>query len=454
MLTILGYLLIVAFLVLVIRQKLSPFTGLIIVSLVVGVILCLYSNIPLESILNWVKEGLFYKQQADGKISLGTMNPTVMILFAILYFSLMMNVGLFDPLCTYLIRKANGDPLKIMLVTAFTSSVVTLDGDGTTTILIITSAFLPLYKQMGLKLSNLAMLIILPCGLGNCLPWGGPLARAAAVLNLEVNALFVAILPILVVSFIYVFGMAYVMGIKERKRLGYVHGKQSIVTPEQINSMMNAIKHHEKELKRPQLFLFNLALTVALLVVLIMGWASGAIVFLLGTALALTVNYTATEQRERITANGGDAIAVASIIMAAGVFLGIFNGSGMAAAVANHMASLIPPSMGSHTALIFAVIGAIACFALPVDAYYFGILPVIAPVAYSFGITPTEIGVASFMGQALRYASPTVAWLFLLMNRTEMTLGQYQKEFFKWSLPMFFIFIFVAIVTGQLPTGF
>jgi len=453
MLTILGYLLIAAFLILVIRQKLSPFTGLIIVSLVVGVVLCLGSNIPLESILSWIKEGLFYKEQAGGKISLGTMNPTVMILFAILYFSLMMNVGLFDPLCIYLIRKANGDPLKIMLVTAFTSSVVTLDGDGTTTILIITSAFLPLYKQMGLKLSNLAMLIILPCGLGNCLPWGGPLARAAAVLKLEVNALFVAILPILAVSFIYVFGMAYMMGVKERKRLGYVHGRQSIVTPKQINSMMDAIKHHEKELKRPGLFWFNLSLTVILLVVLIMGWASGAIVFLLGTALALTVNYSAADQRERITANGGDAIAVASIIMAAGIFLGIFNGSGMAAAVANHMASLIPPSMGAYTALIFAFIGAIACFALPVDAYYFGILPVIAPVAYSFGITPTEIGVASFMGQALRYASPTVAWLFLLMSRTEMTLGQYQKEFFKWSLPMFFIFILVAILTGQLPTG-
>ncbi|MGR7122033.1 CitMHS family transporter [Klebsiella aerogenes] len=451
MVTILGYLLIAAFLVLVIRQKLSPFTGLIVVSLAAGAILCLTSDIPLDSILSWIKEGLFYTEKADGKIKLGTMNPTVMILFAILYFSLMMNVGLFDPLCTFLIRKANGDPLKIMMVTAFTSSVVTLDGDGTTTILIITSAFVPLYKRMGLKLSNLAMLIILPCGLGNCLPWGGPLARAAAVLNLEVNALFVAILPILAVSFIYVFGMAWMMGIKERKRLGYVYGKQAIVTPAQIRQMTDAIHNHEKVLKRPHLFLFNLLLTAILLFMLLMGWASGAIVFLVGTALALTVNYSAAEQRERITANGGDAIAVASIIMAAGCFLGIFNGSGMAAGVANSLASLIPPSMGGHTALIFAFIGAIACFALPVDAYYFGILPVIAPVAYSFGITPTEIGVASFMGQALRYASPTVAWLFLLMNRTEMTLGQYQKEFFKWSLPMFGIFIVVAIVTGQLP---
>ncbi len=453
MLTVLGYVLITSFLLLVIKQKLSPFTGLIVVSLVVGVLVCLVNGVPMGTIMTWVREGLFYSQNEAGKVSLGTVNPTVMILFAVLYFSLMMNVGLFDPLCTYLIRKANGDPLKIILVTAFTSAVVTLDGDGTTTILIITTAFLPLYKQMGMKLSNLAMLIILPCGLGNCLPWGGPLARAAAVLNVEVNTLFVAILPILGVSFLYVFFMAYLMGIKERRRLGFVKGENGIVTPAQILQMVNVIKDHDKELKRPRLFLFNLALTLGMLVILIAGWASGAVVFMLGTAIALTVNYSAVEQRERITANGGDAVAVASIILAAGCFLGIFNGSGMAGAVAEHMASLIPDSMGSHTALIFAFLGALACYALPVDAYYFGILPVVAPIAYKFGISPTEIGVASFMGQALRYASPTVAWLFLLMNRTEMTFGEYQKEFFKWSIPMFFIFLITAIVTGELPVG-
>ncbi len=453
MLTVLGYVLITSFLLLVIKQKLSPFTGLIVVSLAVGVLVCLVNGVPMGTIMTWVREGLFYSQNEAGKVSLGTVNPTVMILFAVLYFSLMMNVGLFDPLCTFLIRKANGDPLKIILVTAFTSAVVTLDGDGTTTILIITTAFLPLYKQMGMKLSNLAMLIILPCGLGNCLPWGGPLARAAAVLNVEVNTLFVAILPILGVSFLYVFFMAYLMGVKERKRLGFVQGANGIVTPAQILQMVNVIKDHDKELKRPRLFLFNLALTLGMLVILIAGWASGAVVFMLGTAIALTVNYSAVEQRERITANGGDAVAVASIILAAGCFLGIFNGSGMAGAVAEHMASLIPDSMGSHTALIFAFLGALACYALPVDAYYFGILPVVAPIAYKFGISPTEIGVASFMGQALRYASPTVAWLFLLMNRTEMSFGEYQKEFFKWSIPMFFIFLITAIVTGELPVG-
>lgn len=450
MLTALGYLLIVVFLVLVIKRKMSPFAGLIVVSLTAGILACVVNGIPVEKMLTWIREGLFYTVDAKGKVKMGTMNTTIMILFAILYFSLMMNVGLFDPLCKYLIKKAKGDPLKIIMVTAFTASVVTLDGDGTTTILIITAAFVPLFKRMGLKLSNLAMLIILPTGLGNCLPWGGPLARAAAVLNMEVNDLFVAMLPVLGASFIYVFFMAYIMGKNERKRLGYIPGEKAIVSQEQIAEMIAVIEENDKELKRPGKFVFNLILTLGMLTVLILGWVSGAFVFLIGTAIALAVNYSAKEQRERITANGGEAIAVTSIIIAAGCFLGILNGSGMAKAIAEHMASLIPASLGSHTAIIFAFLGAIACYALPVDAYYFGILPVVAPLAYQFGISPKEIGIASFMGQALRYASPTVPWLFLLMDRTEMSFGDYQKEFFKWSIPMFFIFILVAILTGQL----
>lgn len=452
MLTLLGYLLIVGFLVLVIKKKASAFTGLVVVSLVCGIAACYVTGVPLEKILLWIREGLFYTSEG-GKVRLGTVNPTIMILFAILYFSIMMNVGLFDPLCTYLIRKAKGDPLKVFLVTAFVSGVVTLDGDGTTTIMIVTSAFLPLYRQMGLKLSNLAILIILPCELGNCLPWGGPLARAAAVLNLEVNDLFVAMLPILGVSFLYVLAIAYIMGIRERKRLGYAVGGDKALTHEQVEAMVSVIVDHEQELKRPRLFLFNLVLTIGMLTLLILGIVNGATAFLLGTAIALAINYNDKEQRERITANGGDAIAVTSIIIAAGCFLGILNGSGMATAIANHIASLIPESMGGHIPLIFAFVGAIACYALPVDAYYFGVLPVVAPIAYKYGVTPTQIGMSSFMGQALRYASPTVAWLFLLMDRTEMSFAEYSREFFKWATPMFFLFIITAVLTGALPVN-
>ena len=125
--------------------------------------------------------------------------------------------------------------------------------------------------------------------------------------------------------------------------------------------------------------------------------------------------------------------------------------SGMADAMAANMASLIPESLGSHIPIIFAIVGAVACWALPVDAYYFGILPVIVPIAAEFGISGMQITMAAFMGQAIRYGSPTVAWLFLLIDRTEMNFGDYLKTFMKYALPMFVLFIITALVLGLFP---
>ena len=145
MLAFTAYFMIILFLVLVCSKKMSAFTGLIIAAVAGGIVACIATGSPLTDIFDWIRGGLFYTTDADGSVSLGTVNSGIMILFAVLYFSLMMNVGLFDPLCTFLIRKAKGDPLKVMMVTVLVASVVTLDGDGTTTILIVTAAFLPLF---------------------------------------------------------------------------------------------------------------------------------------------------------------------------------------------------------------------------------------------------------------------------------------------------------------------
>ncbi|MDI7741768.1 citrate:proton symporter [Lysinibacillus fusiformis] len=451
MLSLIAYLMIIIFMVLVITKKLTAFNGLIVSSLVAGIAAALVNGQDLSIIFDWIKEGLFVSVDESGEVSLGTINSAIMILFAILYFSLMMNVGLFDPLCTFLIRKAKGDPLKILLVTVLTASVVTLDGDGTTTILIITGAFVPLYKRMGLKLSYLAMLIIMPTTIGNILPWGGPLARASAVINVEVNELFVTFLPVMLIGLVYCIFLGYFFGMKERKRLGYVAGKSEIVTKEQIEEMCNSITNTDKEFKRPKLFIFNLVLTLLMMYALIEGITSGAIIFLIGTAIALVVNYNEKDQKDRLVENAGDALYVSSIIIAAGAFIGIFTGSGMADAIATSLISIIPESMGGHLSIFFSFIGAVACYALPVDGYYFGILPVVVPIAEGFGITPTEITMSALMGQAIRYASPLVPWLFLLIDKTEMTFGDYQKLFFKCAIPLFFIFLISSLLLGLFP---
>ena len=75
-----------------------------------------------------------------------TAKTGIILLFAILYFAIMLNTGLFDPVTRAMIRFAKGDPMKVLLATAIVAACVSLNGDGTTTTLICCTAFIPIYK--------------------------------------------------------------------------------------------------------------------------------------------------------------------------------------------------------------------------------------------------------------------------------------------------------------------
>ncbi|MGT2489519.1 SLC13 family permease [Cupriavidus basilensis] len=69
--------------------------------------------------------------------------PTgVMLMFAILYFGVMIDAGLFDPAVRVILRMVGGDPMKIVVGTFVLAVCVSLDGDGSTTYMITCAAML------------------------------------------------------------------------------------------------------------------------------------------------------------------------------------------------------------------------------------------------------------------------------------------------------------------------
>ncbi|GAA3909239.1 hypothetical protein GCM10023084_71830 [Streptomyces lacrimifluminis] len=110
-----------------------------------------------------------------GELILGGLSkvaPTgIMIAFAVLYFSLMVDAGLFDPLIHGLLRAAGGDPLRITVATAVLTLCVALDGDGASTFLITVSALLPVYKRLGMNPLVLSGVVCLGAGVMNMVPW-------------------------------------------------------------------------------------------------------------------------------------------------------------------------------------------------------------------------------------------------------------------------------------------
>lgn len=431
-LAFLGFGMIVVFMALIMAKKLSPFTSLIIIPVLFG-LLAGYGWDTLEYAMTGIKD---------------VASTFAMMTFAILYFGVMLTAGMFDPMVDKVVSWCKGDPLKVLVGTAVLAAFVSLDGDGTTTVMICCTAMIPIYDRLKIKKIYLATLIILQNCIMNLIPWGGPTARVMSVMKLDAGEILAPLVPGMVLSAIYVVGVSYYLGLKERKRLGVANAAASEVHKVEVSP-------EEQEWKRPKLILFNLALTAAVIVSLIMGLASSAILFGVGTAIALVVNYPDQKvQRKVISSLAPDMINVVMMVLGAGVLMGILNGpedAGMSNAIAQFLVSVIPESLGRYFAVIIAVISAPGTYLLNNDAFYYGVLPPLAATAEAYGFTSLQIGFAALMGQAFHFLSPLVPFIYLLMDQTEITLAQYQGYIFRWCVGIFVIFMAMGLALGYLP---
>lgn len=455
-LTILAWAMILVFLTLVITKKMQPFTALVLVPIVftvVGAFANQYAEkvakakeIAVSDVTMWDQIRIIGDWTVAGLTKTST--TAIMLLFAILFFSIMLNVGLFDPVTKFIIRVAGGDPVKVLVGTAAVSAAVSLNGDGTTTTLIVCTAFIPIYQKLNLKIMNLAVLLILMNTIMNLLPWGGPTARVISVLG-DVNeqTILNAVLPGMGVAIAYVLLVAFFLGMKERKRVGIQH-----LGHDEIEALTKPASPEEEALKRPKLIWINAIMTIGAVIMLVLGTFPSVFIFLVGTALAVLINYRSLkEQKARISDNAGDALQVSILVMAAGIFMGLFTNSGMSDALASSMIYMIPEQLGRFWGLVTAVISAPGTFFLSNDAFYYGVLPVFAEAGYRYGYTALEIGTASLLGQAFHLLSPLVAFIYLLLNLTGLDMGEWQKESAKWAIGIFVIFIAMAAITGSVP---
>lgn len=453
MLTIISWSMIAVFMFFIMRKKLTPFSALILIPLLftlIGSFLGLYTS-QVSELKEIANPTLIDQILIIGDWSVSGIRSVsvtgIMLLFAILYFAIMLNAGLFDPVTNKMIQFAKGDPLKILFATAVVAAAVSLNGDGTTTTLIVCTAFIPIYKKLNLKMMNLGVLTILMNTIMNLLPWGGPTARVISVLNLDEQEILRALTPGMIVAIVFMLGVSIYMGLKERKRIGI-----QTLTNQDIEALTTATDEKELALKRPEKVWINAIMTILLIIMLIRGTFPSVFLFLTGTVLALVINYKSLkDQKDRIQDNAGDAVQVVILVLGAGIFMGLFTGSGMADALALSLANIIPVSWGRFWGLIVAILSAPGTFFLSNDAFYYGVLPVLAEAGTAYGFTPMELGVASLLGQAYHLLSPLVAFIYLLLNLTGLDMGEWQKESAKWATGIFVIFIALTAITGSVP---
>ncbi|QDG66338.1 citrate:proton symporter [Pseudarthrobacter sp. NIBRBAC000502772] len=500
MLVLLGFAMIAVFMVLIMTKKLTPVLALIIVPTVFGLIAGAGLGIG-DMVLESMKS---------------MTSTAALLMFAIIYFGLMIDVGLFDSLVKFILRKLGNDPAKVVLGTAILAAAVSLDGDGSTTFILTTAAMLPVYLRLKMSPVVLTCVAGLANGTMNILPWGGPTARAATALHLDVNDVFVPMIPSLIAGLVVVFGFAWLLGLQERNRLratapeiwgtpdtvepftaekfdggasdggtaaasagtgrsgsrspgtgspavgGYTPEGSSVAVLERTETLVDerdsamadtALDPNRRTL-RPKLFWFNFGLTVAVMVVLVANIVPLPFVFMVGSAIALLVNFPKVkEQGEQLIAHAPSIVAVVSMVMAAAVLTGVLKGTGMVEAMSAWLVQIIPSSMGPFMAVITGVLSIPMTFFMSNDAFYFGVLPVLSETAAHYGISAAEMARASITGQPFHLQSPLVPAILLLVSLAKVDLGDHHKKVLWRTAVVSLVMLGVGMLTGAIGIG-
>lgn len=424
MLTLLSYSMITCFMYLVMSKRLSPLVALLLVPVAFA---CLAGYTTTLGPMMF-----------DG---LKMLAPTgVMLTFAILYFCMMTDAGLFNPLVKLILKAVKGDPQKIVLGTAFLGICVGLDGDGATTYIITCAALLPLYRRTGVRLQVMATVLLLAIGVMNILPWAGPFSRAASAMHVDITELFVAMLPLMAIGLVWVIFVALYLGRLERRRLGVV----------QLNGD-EGLEHFGEFRLNDWRFLFNAALTIALIALMMLAVMPPAVLFMLAFGIGLVVNFPNLKEQKAVIARHADNVmAVTLLIFAAGIFVGIMSGTGMTKAISESLINVIPQWAGSSMSLITALISMPFTYVLTNDAFYFGVLPILAETASHYGISGKEMAIAGLIGQPVHLLSPLVASTYLLCGLLDLDYGDNQRMTLKWTVGTVGVMLLAALALGSI----
>jgi CitMHS family citrate-Mg2+:H+ or citrate-Ca2+:H+ symporter len=432
MLALLGFITILVLLAVILTKKMSPLVALIAIPIAASLI------------------GGFGFDTSKFIISgITSIAPVAgMFVFAILFFGIVTDAGMLDPVISGILRIVGSRPSRIVPGTALLALLIHLDGSGAVTFLVTIPAMLPLYNRLGMDKRILACVASLAAGV-NFLPWTGPMIRASASLHLPVSAIFNPLIPVQLVGLAFVFLVSWMLGRREEKRLGLTHG-----APASQVVHMHELSKEQLDIRRPKNFWINIVLTVFVLGTMISGKIDPVVMFMIGVVLALMINYPNVDmQRARVDAHAKAALLMAGILFAAGVFTGIMSKSGMLKAMATAAVAHVPPELASHIPVVLGLLSMPLSLLFDPDSFYFGVLPVVAEVSKMLGVQPIQVAQAALLGQMTTGfpVSPLTPATFLVAGLAGIELADHQKYTFKYLFGASVVMTISCVLLGIFP---
>ncbi|MCI8957898.1 MAG: citrate transporter [Lachnospiraceae bacterium] len=373
------------------------------------------------------------------------LDTAVLFVFAISYFTLMSEMGLFDPMVDFLMKRTGKSITTILLAVMVTTFVAHLDGSGATTFLIVVPAFLPLCKKAGIRPQALLASMCGMYGVMNLVPWGGPTLRAATVIQVPANELYASLLPGLICLVIVSTGIVVVVARIEQKH-GADISKLALMETDSGKSQEQA--GHKKNQ------LFNLLLTIGLLAILFADTPLPLyVVFMIAYVAALVVNFpNVKDQNKKIKEYGSQAVSLTVTLFSVGIFMGVLKESGMINAMANAIIAMLPEAITPHLHWFVALLAVPVLMILGTNAFYYALLPIVIGVVEPYGISPETVAVTFLLTATLGTPlSPSVATNYVGLGLTDLSIGEHIRYSLRILWPASIATLVLCTLVGVIP---
>lgn len=425
MVALIGFLMIIAIVALLLKGKMSPIVVLAVVPVIAALILG-YSPI---SIADFIKEGIKT-----------TTSNGILFIFSVIYFGVLSDTGLFDVIVNWLVKKAGNNVIAITVATALVATIAHLDGTTATTVLITIPSLYPIYKKMNIDPKILLCITGACMGVMNLLPWGGPTARAATVLQMDANELWHILIPIQVAGFLINIALGVLLGMYAMKQGAGAGKGEAVEVDEKAAAEADALR------KSNPFLIFNLLLTVGVIAILSAGLATSYVVFLVALCILLAVNYPDQKLQDKlIKKHAPAALIISATLFAAGAMVGIFDGTGMLTEMANAIMGIIPSALGRFIHIIFGILALPLGLCVGTDAYFYGIMPLVMQVGETYGVASLSTALTMIIGKNIALmVSPLVPATFLAIGLTNTEL----KDHMKFSIPLYYVISLLMLLLG------
>lgn len=434
MLSLIGLLTIVVIVALLMSNRVSPIVALVLVP-IVGALFAGF---------NFMDIGDFFNSGIQS-----VMNVAVMFIFAILFFGVLQDAGMFDPLISKMISITRGNVVSVTVGTVIIAALAHLDGAGASTFLITIPALLPLYNKLRMNPYLLLLLVGTSASIMNMVPWAGPLGRTASVLEVDVTELWRPLIPIQLIGLVLLIIVAVYFGIREKRLIAKRKESDGELAFEGVTETP-LDGPTDNSLARPKLIWLNAILAMAAIGVLVWGKIPAGFVFMISLSIALPLNYPkVTDQMDRIKAHAPSALLMGSIILAAGSFLGILNGTLMLDSIAADLVTVLPAFIVPYLHIIIGFLGVPFDLLLSTDAYYFALLPVVDQVVTTFGGTSLSVAYALIIGNIIgTFVSPFSPALWLALGLAGLEMGKHIRYSFMFMWAFSIVLLIIAMVMG------